>query len=75
LFARSLAVIAPGRNVQPVVAIAKTTDSAPVEAHHVSSSPQEDCSVSKGTLAEDKGSAEEGCVVGEAQRLSSLRWA
>jgi hypothetical protein len=59
LFARSLAVIAPGRNVQPVVAIAKTTDSAPVEAHHVSSSPQEDRS---GTVGEAEG-RKEGCLV------------
>jgi hypothetical protein len=33
------------------------------EAHHVSSSPQEDSSVSKSTLGENKSSTEKGRIV------------
>jgi hypothetical protein len=32
------------------------------EAHDVSSSPQEDCSVSESAVGENKSAAEEGCL-------------
>jgi hypothetical protein len=34
------------------------------KAHHVSGSPQEDCSISESAVGENKGAAKEGCVDG-----------
>jgi hypothetical protein len=44
------------------------------EAHHVSGSPQKDRRVPTCEMGEVEG-RKEGCLVGEAQRPSGLRWA
>lgn len=42
------------------------------EAYHVSSSPQEDCSIPAGTMGEVEG-RKEGCIEGRAGQMAELK--
>jgi hypothetical protein len=55
----------------PRIATNRTNENSPSsrEAHHVSSHPEKDCGISKSAMGENKGAAEEGCIVSLAASI------